>query len=109
MSRAAVPNAMGAYVADAKVRGYLLNPSHPSNGGNAGFFNRFGFTQQHCWFPIGPGNQTTASVGAGVFRQPAVSTSTGRRRHHRDVFSRIHRAGGYIFRGSGADDADDRH
>ena len=36
-----------AFVADAKVCDYLLDPAHPNNGGNAGFFRRFGFTQQH--------------------------------------------------------------
>ena len=39
---------MGAFVADAKARDYLLNPSHiPSNGGKAGFFHLFGFMQQN--------------------------------------------------------------
>jgi hypothetical protein len=47
MSGVALPNAAGAFVTDAKVRDYLLNPLHPNNGGKAGFFLRFGFTQRH--------------------------------------------------------------
>jgi hypothetical protein len=42
-----MPNVASAFVADAKVRDYLLDPAHPNNGGKAGSFRRFGFTQQH--------------------------------------------------------------
>lgn len=52
MSGAGLPGAQlsnvhNAYVADAKVRDYLLDPNHPRNGGKARFFQRFGFAQQH--------------------------------------------------------------
>ncbi len=46
-SSAQLPNAHNAYVADTKVRDYLLDPSHPQNSGKATFFQLFGFTQQH--------------------------------------------------------------
>jgi hypothetical protein len=39
-----LPNAHAAFVADAKVRDYLLNPQHPGNGGKAGFFTSYGFS-----------------------------------------------------------------
>jgi hypothetical protein len=39
-----LPNAHAAFVADAKVRDYLLNPQHPGNGGKATFFTSFGFS-----------------------------------------------------------------
>ena len=42
-----LPNVHNAYVADAKVRDYLLDPSHLNNGGKAQFFQLFGFAQQH--------------------------------------------------------------
>jgi hypothetical protein len=43
MSGAFLPNASTATIADAKVRDYLLDPSHPQNGGKAAFFTAFGF------------------------------------------------------------------
>jgi hypothetical protein len=46
MSGTALPNAHAAFVADAKVRDYLLDPSHPENGGKAGFYTSFGFTRR---------------------------------------------------------------
>jgi hypothetical protein len=39
-----LPNAYAAFVADEKVRDYLLNPQHPGNGGKAAFFTSFGFS-----------------------------------------------------------------
>jgi hypothetical protein len=39
-----LPNAHAAFVADAKVRDYLLNPQHPGNGGKATYFTSFGFS-----------------------------------------------------------------
>lgn len=36
MSGTALQNAKGAMVPDAKVRDYLLDQTHPDNGGNAG-------------------------------------------------------------------------
>lgn len=45
MSGTQLPNAQTAFVADAKVRDYLLDPMHPGNGGKAGFYFSFGFTQ----------------------------------------------------------------
>jgi len=47
MSGAPLPNAQAAEVPDAKVRSYLLDPTHPGNGGKAVFFNAFGFTLQN--------------------------------------------------------------
>src|SRR5215472_11099541 len=44
MSGASLPNAHAAFVADAKIRDYLLNPRHPDNGGKAVFYTSFGFT-----------------------------------------------------------------
>lgn len=44
MSGASLPDAHSASVADTKVRDYLLNANHPNNGGKAGFFTRFGFS-----------------------------------------------------------------
>jgi hypothetical protein len=46
MSGPQLGNFRNAYVADAKVRDYLLAASHPNNGGKAGFFRQFGFSQQ---------------------------------------------------------------
>ena len=39
-----LPNAHAAFVADEKVRDYLLNPQHPDNSGKAGFYTSFGFS-----------------------------------------------------------------
>ena len=47
MSGGRLLNAAIVNVADAKVRDYLLDAGHPGNGGKAGFFSRFGFTQAH--------------------------------------------------------------
>jgi len=44
MSGHALPNAHTAFVADAKIRDYLLNPQHPGNGGKAAFFTSYGFS-----------------------------------------------------------------
>jgi hypothetical protein len=38
-----LPNASQAVVEREKVTDYLLNASHPDNGGKAEFFERFGF------------------------------------------------------------------
>jgi hypothetical protein len=43
-----LPNSHAAFVADAKVRDYLLNPQHPDNNGKATFFTSFGFSL-HDW------------------------------------------------------------
>jgi hypothetical protein len=40
-----LPNVYNAYVPDAKVRDYLLDPNHPGNGGKHKFFQLFGFSQ----------------------------------------------------------------
>ena len=42
-----VPNANLAKVDREKIVEYLLNPSHPDNGGKAKFFAAAGFTRQH--------------------------------------------------------------
>jgi hypothetical protein len=47
MSGAPLLNWHAVIVADAKVRNYLLDASHPSNGGKAAFFNAFGFSLQN--------------------------------------------------------------
>lgn len=41
---ARIPNAENALIDDAKISEYLLNPDHPSNGGKADYFLRFGFS-----------------------------------------------------------------
>jgi hypothetical protein len=38
-----LPNAAKAVVDRDKIEGYLLNPSHPDNGGKAQFFEGLGF------------------------------------------------------------------
>ena len=38
-----LPEAGSAIVEEAKLRGYLLNASHPGNGGKAALFQAFGF------------------------------------------------------------------
>ena len=38
-----LPNAHAAFVADEKVRDYLLNPQHPDNSGKAGFYTSWLF------------------------------------------------------------------
>ena len=42
-----MPNANSAVVRDAKVRDYLLDPAHRSNGGKAHFFDRFGYNSRN--------------------------------------------------------------
>ena len=44
MSGRPLPNAHEAVVPAAKVRFYLLDPTHPGNGGKAAFFAAFGFS-----------------------------------------------------------------
>jgi len=44
MSGTPLPNASPAVVPTAKLRHYLLDASHPGNGGKAAFFGAFGFT-----------------------------------------------------------------
>ena len=39
-----LPNAQSATVPEQKVTHYLLNRAHPTGGGKARFFLRFGFT-----------------------------------------------------------------
>ena len=38
-----IPNAESAFVAQEKIRDYLLNAAHPDNGGKAAFFMALGF------------------------------------------------------------------
>src|SRR5215510_527274 len=38
-----IPNADAAFVAEEKIRDYLLNAAHPDNGGKAAFFMALGF------------------------------------------------------------------
>jgi hypothetical protein len=38
-----LPNADRAFVAQEKIRDYLLNAAHPDNGGKAAFFMALGF------------------------------------------------------------------
>ena len=38
-----IPNAESAFVAQEKIRDYLLNAAHPDNGGKAAFFMAPGF------------------------------------------------------------------
>ena len=42
-----VPNAENAVVEREKVLGYLLDATHPDNGGKAEFFQRLGFERNH--------------------------------------------------------------
>ena len=39
-----LPNAHAAFVADEKIRDYLLNPQHPDNSGKAALFTSYGFS-----------------------------------------------------------------
>ena len=39
-----LPNAHLALIPTEKLRAYLLDPTHPDNGGKAAFFFHFGFT-----------------------------------------------------------------
>jgi hypothetical protein len=39
-----LPNAANAIIEQEKVVDYLLNATHPDNGGKAAFFNRLGFS-----------------------------------------------------------------
>lgn len=43
---AGIPDAENVLIDDTKIGGYLLNPDHPSNGGKAEFFMRFGFSAE---------------------------------------------------------------
>ena len=47
-----LPNAHAAFVAEEKIRDYLLNPQHPGNGGKAGFFTSYGFSHRD-WYRLG--------------------------------------------------------
>ena len=38
-----LPSGGQAFVSEEKIKGYLLSPSHPTGGGKAAFFCRFGF------------------------------------------------------------------
>jgi hypothetical protein len=51
MSGARLPNAATATAADAKFRDYLLDASHPMNGGKAAFFQLFGFSRA-TWYVL---------------------------------------------------------
>ena len=42
-----LPNAENAVVEQEKITDYLLNPSHPDNGGKAPFFLSHGFRPEH--------------------------------------------------------------
>jgi len=44
-ARVLLPNADRAIIPDAKVRDYLLAPTHPQGASKARFFSRFGFEQ----------------------------------------------------------------
>lgn len=41
------PNAEHAVIADEKIRGYLLNPSHPVGGSKAVWFASIGYTMDN--------------------------------------------------------------
>ena len=41
-----LPDAIKAYIEEAKIRGYLLKSDHPQNGGKTAFFHAFGFTSE---------------------------------------------------------------
>ena len=47
VSGAPLPNVQAAMVPRAKILSYLLDATHPGNGGKAAFFNPFGFTAQN--------------------------------------------------------------
>jgi hypothetical protein len=47
-----LPNAHAAFVAEDKIRDYLLNPQHPGNGGKAAFFTSYGFSLRD-WHRLG--------------------------------------------------------
>jgi len=47
MSAGALPLYQSAIVSDAKVRDYLLDPSHFDNNGKAQFYFSFGFTRSN--------------------------------------------------------------
>jgi hypothetical protein len=41
-----LPNAQKAVIDRGKITDYLLNPTHPDNGGKAEFFTRLGFSSE---------------------------------------------------------------
>ncbi len=47
MSGSTLPNATAVSIEDAKVRDFLLEPSHIDNKGRAAYFLSFGFTKQN--------------------------------------------------------------
>lgn len=46
-----LPNPLSALVEREKITEYLLNPSHPDNGGKAAFFIALGFEREN-WEPF---------------------------------------------------------
>ena len=70
MSGATLPNAHAAVVPTVKVRSYLLDPTHPGNGGKAAFFSAFGFTA-HNWAALRSALQAHPSM------HPVVSVTAG--------------------------------
>ncbi|MCA9737907.1 MAG: hypothetical protein KC645_09825, partial [Gemmatimonadetes bacterium] len=46
IERPRLPNASSAYVAEAKLRAYLLSEEHPTGRAKAAFFNRLGFRRE---------------------------------------------------------------
>ncbi len=83
-----LPGAASAVVDEAKIRVYLLDPTHPRNGGKAGFFLSFGF-QPSRWTEMAkallehpltnPVAATSASVhGAKHVVRCSIQTPDGR-------------------------------
>ena len=60
-----LPNADKAVVSREKVTDYLLNPSHPDNGGKASFFTQLGFRRDE-WEIFARALKTLAAAGDAV-------------------------------------------
>ena len=66
-----LPNAHAAFVADGKIRDYLLNPQHPGNGGKAGFFTSYGFSLRD-WHKLAEALQKHAAAHAVTRTRPSA-------------------------------------
>jgi hypothetical protein len=66
-----LPNAHAAFVAEGKIRDYLLNPQHPGNGGKAGFFTSYGFSLRD-WHKLAEALQKHAAAHAVTRTRPSA-------------------------------------
>ncbi len=57
-----LPNAHLAFVEQGKIVAYLLNPTHPDNGGKAAFFQMLGFEIDR-WFEFSTALRELALAG----------------------------------------------